>query len=215
MTEVVPHSGLGAEALTHLIELLDAQALTETSFTLDREIAYDEFEALCTYLGRMNRSCSWWIGDLLVYGEKVYGETYAQAADATGLAVQTLMNRAYVCNAIPPERRIAQLSFSTHSVVASKNAKEQTKWLKRAAKNGWTREQLVREIHDEENPGVEQELMPPTDGQEAQVVAPARKLAALYDQLAEAIEDGGAGYYRVPREPMNLLLGELGRLAGR
>ena len=215
MTEIEPSEGLWPEAFTQLRHLAKSGALTATAFTLDKEISYDKFEALCAYFGRMNRSCSWWIGDLIVYGEKVYGETYAQAAAATGLAPQTLMNRAYVCNAIPPERRVPELSFSTHSVVASKDAKEQTKWLRLAAKHGWTREQLVREIHEAENPGVEQEVLPPENGQKATVVAPARKLAALYDQLAEAIEDGGAGYYRVPREPMNLLLGELGRLAGR
>ena len=43
-------------------------------------------------LGQLHRTSSWLIGDLLNHIERVYGETYAQAAEATGLSKGALMN---------------------------------------------------------------------------------------------------------------------------
>ena len=97
---------------------------------------------LGAYIGRINRSCSWWIGDWLVFGEGVYGERFAQALAATGLAEQTLLNRSYVCRNVPVSRRRARLPFSVHEEVASLSAREQKRGLIGAEKNNWTRADL-------------------------------------------------------------------------
>ena len=60
--------------------------VTSTSLTLvDPDLPWDTYERLGAFIGEMNRACSWWVGDLVVYGEKVYGETYAQIEHAIGL----------------------------------------------------------------------------------------------------------------------------------
>ena len=111
------HDG-DAAALTLLIGP-DVQAeVTETSLTLPEGLSFVEYERVGRLLGRVNRSCSWWVGDYLAYGEDEYDEAMAQAEAATGLSAGTLQNRASVCRAIPPEQRIPGLSFSAHVTVA-------------------------------------------------------------------------------------------------
>lgn len=61
---------------------------------------------------------NWWIADWLNYGERRYGETYAQAAELTGLRDKTLANIAWVGRKFAPERRRADLSWSHHAEVA-------------------------------------------------------------------------------------------------
>jgi hypothetical protein len=115
---------------------------------LDEALPYATYEQIGKFLGAMNRSCAWWIGDWLVYGEGVYKEKFAQAASETGLAEQTLLNRAYVCRHVPPERRIEGLAFGVHALVAALSGREQKKWLAEAKKNGWGREDLRRAMRD-------------------------------------------------------------------
>jgi hypothetical protein len=101
------------------------------------------YEKLGAYLGLMNRSCMWWVGDWLVYGEGRFGDSFAQAAASTGLAEQTLLNRMYVCRNVAPEIRRVALGFSVHAEVAScSTAREQRKWLDRAERGNWNRQQL-------------------------------------------------------------------------
>lgn len=130
-----------------LRDLEESGALTETALVLtDPEMPYDRFEALGHFLGRMNRSCSFWIGDWLNFGERVFGEEMAQAAEATRLAPQTLANRMSVCRHIPPERRRASLAFGVHAEVAYLEPGERDQWLDRAEQGQWTRAKLREEM---------------------------------------------------------------------
>lgn len=136
------------EASSLLMKALeDAGAITPTALLItEPEIEYDQYEALCYFLGRLNRSCSWWVGDLLNYGEQVFGHYVYQAAEATGLAPQTLANRASVCRHIPPGRRRASLPFGVHAEVAYLEPAERDRWLDRAELGGWTRAILRAEM---------------------------------------------------------------------
>lgn len=130
-----------------LRQLEESGAITETALILtDHHLPYDTFEALGAFLGKVNRSCSFWIGDWLNFGEAVYGEKMAQAAEATGLAPQTLINRASVCRHIPPERRKASLAFGIHAEVAYLNPEERDSWLAKAEREQWTRARLREEM---------------------------------------------------------------------
>lgn len=115
---------------------------------LDGELTYEAYTNIGGFLGAMNRSCAWWIGDWLVYGEGIYGEKFAQAVSYTGLAEQTLLNRSYVCRHIPPGRRVEGLAFGVHALVAAMSSKDQTKWLTEAKKKGWGREDLRRALRE-------------------------------------------------------------------
>jgi hypothetical protein len=139
----VDHHQLSLDAFDAFTTLATAGLITPTSLDLaDPEMAFESYEMLGAYLGRMNRSCSWWIGDWLVFGEGVYGEKFAQAVHATGLAEQTLLNRSSVCRNVARSMRRASLPFSVHAEVASLPAKEQKKWLDKAETHNWTRAEL-------------------------------------------------------------------------
>lgn len=133
-------------ALELLAALERSGAITPTSLHLEPETRYETWEALGTMLGRLNRTSSWLIGDWLVFGDLVYGERYAQAAEDTGLAPQTLMNLASIARRVPPERRREHLPFSTHAIVAPLSARDQERWLTRAEDEGWSRRELKAAI---------------------------------------------------------------------
>lgn len=139
-----------AAAIEFLRALEEAGALTPTSLVLtDTDITYERFEALGFFLGRMNRSCAFWIGDWLNFGDDVHGAYTYQAAEVTGLAPQTLANRASVCRKIPPNRRRMSLPFGVHAEVAYLEPLERDRWLDKAELGGWTRAKLREEMRRE------------------------------------------------------------------
>jgi hypothetical protein len=134
---------LDGDAFRAIVTLAESGAITPTSLNLDDpDLPFESYEMIGAYLGRMNRSSAWWIGDWLVFGEGVYGEKFAQAVAATGLAEQTLLNRAYVSRNVPREMRRANVPHSVHAEVAALPAREQRRWLDKAAKQNWTRADL-------------------------------------------------------------------------
>lgn len=117
---------------SELIALDLPAACTEYGLTLPEGLSFEEWDAIGKTLNRMNHSVMWWLGDWLNYGERTYGETYAQAVEATGYQTQTLQNAAYVASAVPPSRRREGLTWSHHAEVASKEPDEQVAYLERA-----------------------------------------------------------------------------------
>lgn len=161
MGELIPEPSKGIQLLA---ELERTGAITNTSLTLPPDTPYDQCEALAAMMGQLHRTSAWILGDLLNHIEKVYGETYAQAAEATGLSKGTLMNYTSVCAHIPRSRRRATVPFSTHAEVAYLEPAEQEKWLKEAASNGWTKADLRLARAKENPPAVEVTCSCPTCG---------------------------------------------------
>lgn len=184
--------------------VIDATQLTLDLDADGKPLPFDKYTTLGGYLGQVNRSCSWWIGDWLLYGEKYHGEEWAQALEVTGLAEHTLLNRMSICRAIPPNRRRVELPFSTHAEVAAMNGRQQTAWLEKAVKNGWTRAELRQAIKDAKakQTTIDDEVPPAGDADPQRVVE-----AAL--RVVNEKQDYGADYL-VPREPMAVLMGALG-----
>jgi hypothetical protein len=193
---------LDGEAFQHIVRLADAGAITAVSLDLsDPDLPFETYEALGAYLGRMNRSCSWWIGDWLIFGEGAYGERYAQAVTATGLAPSTLQNRVYVCRHVPKSRRRARLPFGVHAEVASLEPSEQTKWLKKAEQGDWTREVLREHMK-----ALRKDSPPPETAEVDDVMLADVARAILRDaQLAD-----DPSYYLIPAEDMARLRAALG-----
>lgn len=189
-----------------LKELAREGALTAVGLDLSAgdEWTFDAYAALGTYLGIMNRSCMWWIGDWLLYGEGRYDERFAQAAANTGLAEQTLQNRMYVCRNVPVSMRRVGLAFSVHAEVASlKTAREQKYWLDRAAKAGWNRQQLRDAMAAKRK-----ETKPPIDlGDHERVDV--KLVVEAAQAVVSARKEYGADFL-VPREAMARLIGALG-----
>jgi hypothetical protein len=143
-----------------LADLAREGQLTATALTLDPDTTYGQWEALGVMLGALSHASCWLIGDWLNFGERAYGEKYAQAATDTGLAVSTLQNYASVAGKVPPERRNASLPYSYHAVVAPLEPAAQASWLGRAESEGWTRRELATAVNGE--PDDEPQLTCPT-----------------------------------------------------
>jgi N6-adenosine-specific RNA methylase IME4 len=85
--------------------------------------SFDDWSALGRTLQQMEKSVMWWIGDWLRFGERKYGETYAQAIETTGYAEGTLKNAKYVAERFSdPSRRRDNLTFGHHQAVAALDA---------------------------------------------------------------------------------------------
>ena len=143
--------------------------VTATSLALPEEIEWEDYQALGAFIGEMNRACAWWAGDLIVYGENVYGEIHSQIDEVLGLAPQTIANRASVARHIPPNRRRASLPFGVHAEVAYMEPHERDRWLDRAELGKWTRAMLRYEIRlsrgEESEPGGDLALTSAAAGQ--------------------------------------------------
>lgn len=157
LSDLVP---LPSKGIQLLAELEAAGAITPTALILPPDTSYAKCEALASMLGQLHRTSQWLIGDLLNHIERVYGETYAQAAEITGLSKGALMNYTWVCSKIPRSRRRPQVHFSTHMEVASLEPAEQDKWLKEAEQNKWTKEELRTARRSD---GTKSELTPAID----------------------------------------------------
>lgn len=164
MTELARRS----HGIQLLADLEAAGAVTPTALVLPPDIPFDQYMAMAAMFSELHRRTAWYIGDLLNYGEKAYGEKYAQAEAVTGLNKSTLMNYASVCGQIPRSRRREDVNFSIHAEVAYiPDVDEQKFWLEQAAKNGWTREDLraARKSPNGLPPAVETQCVCPTCGQ--------------------------------------------------
>jgi len=113
---------------------------------------FDEWAAYGRGLQLVDRALRWVVGDWLCYGEARWGDMYAQAIEATGLATQSLLNCKWVAQRVPASRRREELPWSHHAEVASLEPEEQEDWLSAAQEEGWTRAELRQAIKPT-NPG--------------------------------------------------------------
>jgi hypothetical protein len=89
---------------------------------------------------------AWWLGDWLIYGQDKYPDRYKRAMQRTNLDYQTLKNYAWLARKFEPSRRRDQLSFQHHVEVAARPVPEQDRWLSRAERFGWSRNELRRQL---------------------------------------------------------------------
>jgi hypothetical protein len=113
------------------------------------ELPYEDWWKLGDYLLGVADSSAWWVGDWLLFGQRVYADRYQLAIQRTGFDYQTLRNYAWVASRFHPSRRQDVLSFSHHAEVAALDEREQNEWLVRAMANGWSRNKLRSELRRE------------------------------------------------------------------
>lgn len=90
----------------------------------------------------------WWIGDWLRFGERKYGEMYAQALEATGLDYQTLADAKWVAEQYPEfSLRNENLSWSHHRFAASLPQKQRLELLEKAESEGLSAHEVRRAVH--------------------------------------------------------------------
>ena len=138
--------------MTADLELLET-GFTQTAWKppIKKELSFDEWQNLGATLQQIDASLPWWIGDWLNYGEWAWGEAYAQAVEITGMSVDRLNNYKWIANKIDVAQRRDDLSWSHHRAVAAFDPELQADWLERAFTNGWSVNELWREIHSFNN----------------------------------------------------------------
>ena len=116
--------------------------LRKTSVVVKRPADFLEWKAAFGWCQRVEKAALFWVGELIEYGERVFGEKYAQALDSTEYTEQALKDITYVVRHVAPSRRRDALSFNHHREVAPLPPSEQTKWLEDAEVENLSVQQL-------------------------------------------------------------------------
>jgi hypothetical protein len=135
----------------------------DTQLSLPDDLEFDAWENLGSTLIRFARSNAWWLGDWANYGERNYLEEYSQALDAEEhrKELHTVQNYKWVADAIPPERRRAELHWTHHEIVAAMTPDDQDIWLQRAIDEDMSTRDLKKAIKDAQ--AIEVEHRPAND----------------------------------------------------
>ncbi|ASO20621.1 hypothetical protein FHR81_004733 [Actinoalloteichus hoggarensis] len=112
------------------------------SLVLADTLLIDEWKQIGRQIAAISESSVWWLGDWLLFGQARYPDRYQRAINETNLDYQTLRNYAWVAGKFPPARRHPGLSFQHHAEVAALPPDEQDRWLSRAQRHSWSRNEL-------------------------------------------------------------------------
>lgn len=111
---------------------------------------YDEFQQMVSVTTDAKNGASFALGDLYIYGETNFHETYTQAFDDTQVQLVTIQNYARVCRAFPRPRRKYNVSFGHYDTVRTLPPEAQDNLLSRAELKKWNRDDLRKARHDYE-----------------------------------------------------------------
>jgi len=120
--------------------LTDAPALpgevTDVGYTPAQTLTYEQWEFGFDFLRSVNRSVMWYLGDMINYGEKKWGDKYTQAMDASNYDYDTCYRAAYVASKFPQDRRRADLSWNHHRALVDLGPERQDVLLEHASDEG-------------------------------------------------------------------------------
>lgn len=103
-----------------------------TGLQLPEDLTREQWEVVANTIQQMIISAPWWIGDVLVYGQR-YGEEMWQAIKERGGAdYERLRKYMWVSERVPFGTRVPALKWSHHREVADLEPDEQKAWLQRA-----------------------------------------------------------------------------------
>lgn len=123
-------------------------SLSRTGLDFHADLSFEEWDDLGRELAPVANSIGFIVGDWLNYGEKRYGEKYAEAIKCTGIALETLKQYSYVARQIQKCDRSHVLSWTHHLVVAKlKTPEEQRHWLDMAEKHKLGKRRLQKSIN--------------------------------------------------------------------
>jgi hypothetical protein len=124
--------------------------LDETSLLVPDGTSFEAAERMMVAMQGLQNCVKWWIGDLLVFAERAYGEKYAQLIDSTDYEYNTLRNICYVAEHVAPNVRRKELTFWHHQEVAALQQADQKKFLKLAIEQRLSAAQLRALIKDKQ-----------------------------------------------------------------
>lgn len=119
--------------------------LTATGVDFHTSLTLDEWRSVMQWTKRCEHAVAWWLGDLVVAGDNMFGEEASQEYER-----ETIRKFAWVAEKVQPAIRRKALSFTHHEVVAKLEPREQKHWLAAAEAGGWSAKELRRQIREDE-----------------------------------------------------------------
>ena len=114
----------------------------EASLELGKQ-TWESWKRIGRSVGILVSASPWYVADWLLFGERQFGERYADAVDITGLSPERLRVLAWVGERFTPDLRRPELSFEAHRELAAiRDAKELKRILNFAADNKWGSKQI-------------------------------------------------------------------------
>lgn len=151
--EVLPPEATESPAVVPPEELDDTQEIltkhircTDTGIIVEGDLPLEKWAKGFEFFQKIGSKTQWWRGDMLVYGERKYGESYAQAVDIHGKSESRLQTYVYVALKFPIERRRPELSFDHHAEAASLDPRDADALLLRAIRERWTKMDVREEV---------------------------------------------------------------------
>lgn len=128
---------------------LSGARIEGVGLVLDDDLSRESWAQIGLNLFALEGLMPWLIGDWWLHGEHHYGDRADQAV-ALGRTPEYLSNVAWVCQAVPPNRRRdpSELSFTHHREVAKLRASDQTRFLTKAIKERWNIKELRQAVLD-------------------------------------------------------------------
>ncbi|MEU3723315.1 LmbU family transcriptional regulator [Streptomyces sp. NPDC031705] len=175
-----------------------------TTLSIPRGMSMEAWSSLGQQIEAISNSSSWWLGDWLIYGQSEFPNRYKHAIAQTSLDYQTLRNYAWVARSFAPHQRLAELSFQHHAEVAGMDPEERGRLLSQAAEQGWSRNELRRQVRARKSPVEEERPVPlkikPNDDQRERWQAAAQHtrqdlltwITAALDDAVESIPAVGS-----------------------
>lgn len=124
-----------------------------TGLTLPDQLIFDQWVEIGRHLIHAHQfgqqylsAVRWALADWIIYGERKYGEVYAQAIEETGLSYQRLTNLVWVGRKFDASRRRENLYIEHHATVAKLAPDGQDLWLDAAERQGWSARRLYEEL---------------------------------------------------------------------
>lgn len=109
------------------------------------------FRQINTIATISRESLSWWLGDMVIAGEKFFSEKYSQAIDMTGYSYNYLKSCVYLCKKFPLEERIYRhLTPGHYKLVVGLDRSDRHAILQLADTNSWTVSDVCKRVRGEE-----------------------------------------------------------------
>jgi len=129
--------------------ILEGATPLRIGLRLDQRVRFAQWVEIGRRVRAHEDASLWWLGDWLNFGKKMYGRRYRRGIELTGLEYQTLRNYAMVARRFQMSRRRDKLSFHHHAELCALPTEEQERWLDRAERDRWTRNELRRQLREE------------------------------------------------------------------
>lgn len=105
--------------------IIRGEWLSERGLSLPPRLPFERWLEVGEQLKRLEKGVQFWIGDWVNYGEREYGDKYAQAVLETGKSKGTLANYGYVARRVETSRRREDVDFGHYQNIAALEPEQQ------------------------------------------------------------------------------------------